>query len=392
MHEHLLSPTKLHAWYYYPWGTQQNLHLIPHNRFECGTRHSRAGVICTRNSRADGGHVLFYFDQEPIYSDFMGHLYDRHHESWGFTVWPKFLANSEKSRIKKDICRNRHFLDWYYFFHGFAALDWFRDAKYLDSNHSIDTAYLCLNHLIAGKRSYRISLLARLLDRRCTQTGRISFHSDYSDVCDELQSPDTHLSLTSRKIISENLQGMIDLPWHVDTEIGSGHLSATFGMEEYTLWQKSFVHIVTETVFYESKLHLTEKIFKPIVAVRPFVLVSAPGNLAYLREYGFKTFGHWIDESYDRIQDDDDRLDAIAAEIARLQALPLPELQRILGEMLPVLEYNRRHFFDRFREIIVHEMVDNFDQCIRIWNNGRVDDRIIPVPQNLCKVKEILLR
>ena len=42
-------------------------------------------------------------------------------------------------------------------------------------------------------------------------------------------------------------------------------------------------HIVTETIFYDNKLHFTEKVFKPIVARRPFFLVGAPGNLAYLK-------------------------------------------------------------------------------------------------------------
>jgi hypothetical protein len=381
LHEHLLRPIKLSAWYYYPWGTQQNLCLIPHG----GSLH------LTRHSRCDLGHVLFHFDQEPIYSESLGHLYDQQPRAWNFYSWPKFLANSEKSLVKKEVCRRRHFLDWHYFYHGWAALDWFRDAKYFNRDHPIDSAYLCLNHLVADKRSYRISLLARILDRQCTGTGRISFHGDIMDVRNELHAPHTHLSSISKRIIEDNLHSMISLPWHVDTASGSGDLSAAFGMDESALWQKSFVHVVTETVFYEPKLHLTEKIFKPIVASRPFVLVAAPGNLAYLREYGFRTFGQWIDESYDLIHDPDDRLDAIVAEIKRLQDLPLQELQRILAEMTPVLEHNRLHFFGRFREILVNEMVDNFDQCVRVWNNCRVDDKIIPAHPNLCGVKEALL-
>ena len=382
LHEQLLRPIRLNAWYYYPWGTQLDLHLIAHGGSHPFTRHSRV----------DLGHALFHFDQEPIYNESLGDLYDQHALAWNFYSWPKFLANSERSAIKKNVCRKRHFLDWYYFYHGWAALDWFRDAKYVSGNQPIDSAYLCLNHLVGGKRSYRISLLARLLDRQCTQSGRISFHGDITDVHDELQDPDTHLSNTSKRIIQCNLQNMIDLPWHVDTATGSGELSAIFGMDEFALWQKSFMHVVTETVFYESKLHLTEKIFKPIVAARPFMLVAAPGNLAYLREYGFRTFSQWIDERYDLIHDPDDRLDAIVAEIKRLQDLPLQELQGILTEMEPVLKHNRRHFFGRFRETLVHEIVDNFDQCVRVWNNGRVDDRIIPAHPNLYGVKEALLR
>jgi hypothetical protein len=35
------------------------------------------------------------------------------------------------------------------------------------------------------------------------------------------------------------------------------------------------------------------------------MLLAAPGNLAYLKSYGFKTFDSVIDESYDTIQDND---------------------------------------------------------------------------------------
>jgi hypothetical protein len=37
-------------------------------------------------------------------------------------------------------------------------------------------------------------------------------------------------------------------------------------------------------------------------------------------------------------------------------------------------------------------MVDNFDTCIRIWNNGRVDNRQRPLCSDLESVKQILLR
>jgi hypothetical protein len=149
--------------------------------------------------------------------------------------------------------------------------------------------------------------------------------------------------------------------------------------------------VVNETVFYQSKLHLTEKIFKPIVAQRPFILVAASGNLAYIRSYGFQTFSSWIDESYDEIPDPDERLDAIANEISRFAAMSISELNNIRRDMQSVLTFNKQHFFGEFRNLIVNELVDNFDQCIRIWNNGRMDSRELPLHPDLDGVKRILL-
>jgi hypothetical protein len=184
---------------------------------------------------------------------------------------------------------------------------------------------------------------------------------------------------------------MKNFPWKLDEITVDGNLSAHFGHREYQLWQSSLLHVVNETVFYQPKLHLTEKIFKPIVAQRPFILVAAPGNLKYLKNYGFQTFGPWIDESYDDILDPDLRLDAVAKEIEKFARMSLPELRNIHQDMQAVLAFNKKHFFGEFRQIIVNELVDNFDQCIRIWNNGRVDGRELPLHPNLAQVKKVLL-
>ena len=128
---------------------------------------------------------------------------------------------------------------------------------------------------------------------------------------------------------------------------------------------KCFLNVVTETCFYQGFNHLTEKVFKPIVMMQPFLLVSTAGSLAYLRQYGFKTFGDWIDESYDSIKNPFRRLDAIAAELEKITALT-PEQQRAMyNEMLPVLEHNRNHFYNGLYDIVNKEMWDNFDKIMK---------------------------
>ena len=87
--------------------------------------------------------------------------------------------------------------------------------------------------------------------------------------------------------------------------------SAEINVEELTPWNTSFLHVVSETV-WQDKIHFTEKVFKPIVMHQPFVVLQAPGSLEYLRSYGFKTFGDFWDESYDRIVDPVLRMQAVA--------------------------------------------------------------------------------
>ena len=133
----------------------------------------------------------------------------------------------------------------------------------------------------------------------------------------------------------------------------------------------AFWHVVTETVYFLPKLHLTEKVFKPIVAQRPFILVAAPGNLAYLKSYGFKTFDRWIDESYDQEEDHYVRIEKITREIEKLCALSKTELDTMYNEMKDILVYNYDHFYGEFKTIIVNELVDNFEGILMQFNNGR---------------------
>jgi hypothetical protein len=57
--------------------------------------------------------------------------------------------------------------------------------------------------------------------------------------------------------------------------------------------------LVTETIFDYPHTFRTEKIWKPILMGHPFVVAANPGYLKDLRNAGFRTFGHVIDERYD---------------------------------------------------------------------------------------------
>jgi hypothetical protein len=85
---------------------------------------------------------------------------------------------------------------------------------------------------------------------------------------------------------------------------------------------------------------LSEKIFKPIGMKHPFIVVSNPKTLELLRTLGYKTFSPWIDESYDLIEDDAERLLAIAKETKRLCELSPQELTEFLTNCKEICEYN----------------------------------------------------
>jgi hypothetical protein len=301
----------------------------------------------------------------------------------------QLFANSEKSDLKKQWLKQYPLLDWYFFFHGFAALDWFRDFKYLNNSTAKFTkVFICLNHNIKNNRSYRIHLLSELRSRQVESAGFISAPMLSQKVIkQELMDPNSRLSLDAKKHIYSNL-----LPTAESIELEQvNYNDASANISPFlpqALWS-----IVTETVYYDEKLHLTEKIFKPIVSQRPFILVAAPGNLAYLKSYGFKTFDRWIDESYDDEHDPDRRMQKISAEIEKLCRLPWHELMAMYQEMQDILAYNYQHFYGDFRTIIVNELVDNFEVCTKIYNLNKSERFRLPVENiNFEQVKKVLLQ
>jgi hypothetical protein len=362
LYTNLLEPLNINGKYFYPFGSTdvKNIHQMKYT-------HQGSRVM----------HDCVFHDQEPIINN-LGDQLVIANELGISRKKINILANSEYSQVKRSICKNHHLLDWYYFYHGFAALDWYRDYQYFSEVECQYTkVFMSLNRLVTNDRSYRLVLASLLLERNLIDKGVVSLHladQGWGDWKAELSSTNTKLSPYQIELITKHvdqLSGSII----ADTDQPRGSLSADAGPNELAFNQSALWHIVSETVFYYNKLHLTEKTFKPIVSKRPFILVAAPGNLVYLKNYGFQTFDRWIDESYDTETDNQIRLEKIAVEVEKLCNLSPADLKKMHQEMREILEFNFNHFYGEFKTIIVRELLDNFKGIAGQWNNGRVDGR-----------------
>jgi hypothetical protein len=321
----------------------------------------------------------YFFDQEPFY-DFTKLIFNKKRVSFKHVQHSNrfnIIAVSEHSKLIHEYAKSENYYIWYYFFHGFAALDWYRDFQYFEpqSFDRFDKVFICYNHLTSNLRSYRLHLVSNLIEQGLIKYGRVSlFHNGWQET---IRDPLNPLDNRARLKIKNTLKHIKE-PLIIDTDSPTGTLSATVNFDDLTsaMW-----HVVTETIYFDPKLHLTEKIFKPIVAKRPFILVGAPGNLAYLKSYGFKTFNRWIDESYDLEEDHYIRIEKITLEIAKLCAMSPALLEQVFQEMQEVLEYNFNHFYGNFKDIIVDELVDNFEQIVNTV--GIESDNLVEVKKRL---------
>jgi len=122
-------------------------------------------------------------------------------------------------------------------------------------------------------------------------------------------------------------------------------------------------------LFDDSRLHLTEKILRPIACGQPFILAATQGSLAYLRDYGFKTFDGLIDETYDTIQDPLDRLKAIVAEMHRIAKLPDKEKTKLYSDLQAIAQQNKQLFFSpAWQQSIINEYQNNIKLALRKIN------------------------
>lgn len=361
--KNLFEPVNLAAWYCHPFGSNSLRPLSRH---------------------FDSRLQLLLWDQEPfnfqIYKD---SIQARCRES-NTNLRPNAVAIS-------DICKESEIVpyNWYYFFHGFAALDWFRDAQYLPLlNNNFTNVFISLNRLVVKERSYRLALVSELIERGLTQYGSVSLMAkDYwrAEIQDSLTKLNKHQIDRIHRVFSKNDYNLV-----LDIENVPGWASASFGNNEVELFQNSFLHVVTETIYYGPKLHLTEKIFRPITMCRPFVLAGATHNLEYLKRYGFETFDRWWDESYDQESDPDLRLQKIVRIVEQLSNYKIDDLKLLYQEMLPVIKHNYEHFFNDFKKQIIDELIENYVKLLLEYNtrnNGGYDlDRL-----NLERITKLLM-
>jgi hypothetical protein len=67
-------------------------------------------------------------------------------------------------------------------------------------------------------------------------------------------------------------------------------------------YHKFFVELCLETMTLGGSFFPTEKIARPIIGLKPFVVYAARNYLANLQRLGFETFGDIWDESYDQFE------------------------------------------------------------------------------------------
>jgi hypothetical protein len=126
-------------------------------------------------------------------------------------------------------------------------------------------------------------------------------------------------------------------------------------------YNHTYFSLVTETVFVHPYSFRTEKIWKPIAVGHPWIAASSRGYYKDIRNAGFQTFKHVIDESFDQIDNNQDRLERITMVV---KDLCQQDLVKFLNECYNVCKYNQQHLAE-MRVKVRKEFPDRFFQFLK---------------------------
>jgi hypothetical protein len=136
------------------------------------------------------------------------------------------------------------------------------------------------------------------------------------------------------------------LPYEDDTNELLPEQKSNFGSKnnKKTWYSDSYFHLVTET-FFGPNVFLSEKVFKPISNLQPFLVFGDYLTLAELKRLGFKTFEPFIDESYDSEKDPKKRILLLEKELLKLKNMSIEEIHNWYYSITDILLYNQNHLY-----------------------------------------------
>lgn len=283
------------------------------------------------------------------------------------------ITSERDSDTVTELCQKFNWKHYYYFFHGWAALDWYRgyDRTFLITpwkERSISKTFIAPNRIIAGERRHRLEMLYWIF-----KLGLIDNHVSCPKICPAENIPilDATLPLQTRYPDIQTVFAAQPLPLNFKNE--TDHPMHSCWLSLFDQSAESLLYLVTETVATGRRHHLTEKTFKPIALGMPFIIVGTQGSLRYLRSYGFRTFGDLWDESYDEEPDDHKRIEKIARVLELLESLE-EDRQAIFESAWEIIEHNWNHFYGGgFEAILWQELKDMLNDIE--FNSGPSDQR-----------------
>ena len=209
----------------------------------------------------------------------------------------------------------------------------------LDVNHHRDLKFLCFNRNM--HRAHRLGIAHLAIKYNILTQGFFSFLANMppdipSQLVNVITENNEELKVIAKKVISL-------IPYELDTHHVDNKMSFTTNENNNKRFYKnSYLHITSETEFDSgSTPFLSEKTWRPILNLQPFIYVGNYKSLEKLKSLGFKTFSPFINEDYDLIKDQRERFFAVEQEIKKFAEMPLKEIHEWYYSITDILIHNQ---------------------------------------------------
>lgn len=212
-----------------------------------------------------------------------------------------------------------------------------RPHKFLSFNRTMDRPHRVANAYLALKHDLLKEGIFSFLNHRNPRNVIQHLKMIYPDL------PKEELVEYSEKIIAM-------LPYEVDTQPLSKEEKESFqnidvNPKEYYI--NSYLNIVTETNGGdEIDAFWSEKIWRPILNLQPFILIGPYKSLSQLHQLGFKTFSPFINEAYDSERDPKVRIQMIEKEILKFKNMSLKEIHDWYYSITHILLHNQQNILN----------------------------------------------
>jgi hypothetical protein len=215
-------------------------------------------------------------------------------------------------------------------------MDWFITTIDFYQNHMelLDN----LNPHTAKEFHFDILLGCTRVHREIVYNFVLSYQIDKLSILSYHRHGQNPLKINPNFIQEDGVEYIEDIFWTSGMVKYQGDIVNISKIIPAKIYNQTAYSIVTETNAENDFTFYTEKIVKPILAKRLFIVIAGHNYLKNLKSLGFKTFDCVIDESYDDIEDNITRYNAACEEIQKLSLLPQ---QEVLDKIKPIVEHNK---------------------------------------------------
>jgi hypothetical protein len=251
---------------------------------------------------------------------------------------PVFLSQEQITSIQIETQSKLYLLghfdsEYYFNFHSQVLPKYFVQYS-MDQLTLKEIKYTYVNYN-RKPRDHRSALVNHLAHEDLLKYGVVTLGKQHNIFSREV-APSQHLSL------NESPSDAVG-NWGLDMSFGIPHDIHSLG--NLDIWQQHFLNVVGETEFLPwDNMFISEKTWKPILGLRPFVINGQTKIYQYLRDQGFCTFNHyWPHIELENINEMEVH-NSIIQLIKYLRELGKDSLQKLYRQMLPDLLHNQQHF------------------------------------------------